>query len=313
MARKPSLAARLPFFYGWIVVAVAFVTLSIDVNVRTAFSLLFPPILHEFGWNRGVTAAMFSMGFISATLYTPVIGYGIDHFGPRYVMPFGVVLVSSGLALTTVSNEPWHFYVTLGVLAVGASTILGYNGHFTFLPNWFVRQRGLAIGLALSGVGVGSIVLLPWLQATIDQAGWRWGCWALAIMLLVMVVPLNVGFQRQRPEVLGLTPDGDHVSREDQQMGGTMSHVVDQTWTGIEWTLPRAMKTTRFWWLAAGFFARCLCGTPSLCTRRNICSMPVLRPSMQPSLSAWSVFWESVARLAWDTYRTASVESGFGR
>ena len=66
--------SRLPFYYGWIVVAVAFVTMGIGVNTRTAFSLLFPPILAEFGWERGVTAAAFSIGFVASTIYAPFIG-----------------------------------------------------------------------------------------------------------------------------------------------------------------------------------------------------------------------------------------------
>ena len=65
---------RLPFFYGWVVVAVAFVTMGIGVNTRTAFSLLFPPILAEFGWDRGVTAGAFSVGFLVAGL--PAKGQG---------------------------------------------------------------------------------------------------------------------------------------------------------------------------------------------------------------------------------------------
>ena len=69
---------RLPFFYGWVVVAVAFVTLGVAVNTRTAFSLLFPPILSEFGWDRGLTASAFSFGFIASTFYAPFIGTDDD-------------------------------------------------------------------------------------------------------------------------------------------------------------------------------------------------------------------------------------------
>ena len=61
---KETLPQRLPFFYGWVVVAVTFVTMGIGVNARTAFSLFYPPILSEFGWERGVTAGAFSFGFV---------------------------------------------------------------------------------------------------------------------------------------------------------------------------------------------------------------------------------------------------------
>ena len=90
-----SFAARLPFFYGWIVVAVAFVTLGVSVSVRTSFSLLFPPILDEFGWSRGTTAAAFSVGFFSSAFLAPFIGTAMDRWGPRVVMPLGALSVAS--------------------------------------------------------------------------------------------------------------------------------------------------------------------------------------------------------------------------
>ena len=63
---------RLPFFYGWLVVAVVFVTMGIGVNARTAFSLLFPPLIDEFGWDRGVTAGAFSFGFLVSAVMSPI-------------------------------------------------------------------------------------------------------------------------------------------------------------------------------------------------------------------------------------------------
>src|SRR4051794_33985451 len=77
---------RLPFFYGWVVVAVTFVTMAIGVNARTAFSLFFPPIISEFGWERGVTAGAFSFGFVVSGMVSPLIGRLMDRAGPRAVM-----------------------------------------------------------------------------------------------------------------------------------------------------------------------------------------------------------------------------------
>ncbi len=247
--------ARLPFFYGWIVVAVAFVTMGIGVNTRTAFSLLFPPLLSEFGWERGVTAAAFSIGFIASTIYAPFSGMLMDRFGPRYVVSFGVLLVSAGMATATRIQQPWHLYLTLGVLVVGGSFFMSYFGHSLFLPNWFVRRRGLAIGIAFSGVGVGSIVIFPWLQHIIDQVGWRQACWIMAILLCVLLVPLNFLFQRQRPQDIGLEPDGDAMPSATGHDEETRSNVVDPDWAVTEWTLGLAMRTTRFWWVFGGFFS----------------------------------------------------------
>jgi hypothetical protein len=119
---------RLPFFYGWTIVAVTFVTMGIGGNARTSFSLFLPPIIDEFGWERGVTAGAFSFGFL-------------------------------------------------------VSAILRYTGQSLFLPNWFIRRRGLATGLAVAGVGIGSVILLPWVQRIIEQAGWRTACWTLGLLI----------------------------------------------------------------------------------------------------------------------------------
>jgi MFS family permease len=251
---KPKRPLRLPFFYGWIVVGVAFITIAIGINSRTAFSLLFPPILAEFGWERGVTAGAFSVGFIVSTLYTPFIGMLMDRFGPRCVISLGVILVSAGMALATTIRQPWHLYLTLGVLVVGGSVFLSYIGHSLFLPNWFVRKRGLAIGIAFSGVGIGSIILFPWLQRLIGNTGWREACWSLALLLLITLLPLNLLLQRQRPEDMGLAPDGDSphggLKGEDRHA----VNVVDHVWASIDWTLARAIQTARFWWIFVSFF-----------------------------------------------------------
>jgi MFS family permease len=184
--------ARLPFFYGWVIVAVVFVTMGVAVNARTAFSLLFPPILDEFGWDRGTTAGAFSFGFIVSAVMSPSLGRLMDKRGPLVVNELGVILMGAGLLLATLVQQPWQLYATLGMLVGGGSVCLGYTGQGLFLPNWFVRRRGLAMSLAFSGVGVGSVILLPWLQGVIARAGWRSACLALGIVVLVLLLPLNL-------------------------------------------------------------------------------------------------------------------------
>ena len=155
------LAQRLPFFYGWLIVAVVFVTMAFGVNARTAFSLLFPPILDEFKWDRGATAGAFSFGFMVSAVITPILGRIMDKSGPLLVMQAGVFMAAGGMLLAPLATEPWHLYLTLGVLVGAGSVCTGYTGQSLFLPNWFARRRGLAVSIAFAGVGVGSIVLMP--------------------------------------------------------------------------------------------------------------------------------------------------------
>ena len=241
---------RLPFFYGWIVVGVTFVTMGIGVNARTFFSLLFSPIVDEFGWQRGVTAGAFSFGFVMSAVFSPLMGRLMDRTGPRVVMELGVVLMAAGLMLAPLTSEPWHLYLTIGLLVGAGSVCLGYSGQSLFLPNWFVRKRGLAVGIAFAGVGIGSITLLPWMQVLIEQAGWRTACWTLGLLILVVLAPINL-LLRKRPQDFGLQPDGDAAPAAS---ASRVSNVVDHAWASVEWTLSRAVRTRRFWWLALAFF-----------------------------------------------------------
>jgi MFS family permease len=244
---------RLPFFYGWVVVAVAFVTMAFGVNARTAYSLLLPPITDEMGWPRALTAGAFSFGFLVTAVASPFLGRLMDVRGPRVVIEIGVVLVSAGLMLASRITEPWHLYLTLGVLVGGGSICLSYTGQGLYLPNWFSRQRGLALSLAFSGVGVGSITLLPAVQAVIDRTGWRAACWWMGLALLIVLVPLNL-LLRRHPADLGLEPDGDRAP-PDAAARARAARVVDPAWVAIEWTLARSARTVRFWWIALGYLA----------------------------------------------------------
>jgi MFS family permease len=160
--------------------------------------------------------------------------------------------MASGLLLAPLTREPWHLYLTIGVLVGAGSICLGYTGQSLYLPNWFHRSRGLAIGLAFAGVGVGSVTLLPWVQLLIDGSGWRAACTAIGLLVLIVLVPINL-LLRKRPEDLGLLPDGDAAPSASEEK--PRSNVVDPVWAGIDWTLSRAIRTARFWWIAVGYFA----------------------------------------------------------
>jgi MFS family permease len=242
---------RLPFYYGWMIVAVVFVTMAIGVNARTAFSLLFPPIIGEFGWDRGVTAGAFSFGFVVSGIMSPLIGRLMDHYGPRAVMGLGVVLMGGGMLLAPLTEQLWHLYLTIGVLVGAGSVCLGYSGQSLFLPNWFIRRRGLALGLAFAGVGVGSVTLLPWVQLMIEQTGWRTACTAMGVLIIVVLAPINL-LLHKRPEDIGLLPDGDPAPTATSAR--PVSNIVDPVWAGTDWTLSLAMRTARFWWIAVGYF-----------------------------------------------------------
>jgi MFS family permease len=224
--------------------------MAVGVNARTAFSLLYPPILSEFGWHRGVTAGVFSFGFLVSALITPFVGRLIDRRGPLVVVEAGIVVMGAGLLLATLAREPWQLYLSLGAMCGGGVNCFTYTTQSTYLPNWFMHRRGLAISIAFSGVGIGSITILPWLQSRIETGGWREECWMLGILVLALLGPLNLLLKR-RPQDIGLEPDGARSANATPAHAG---NIVDPAWAAVDWTLGRALRTRRFWWLAVGYF-----------------------------------------------------------
>jgi MFS family permease len=182
---------------------------------------------------------------------SPLIGRMMDRFGPRAVMEIGTGLMAAGLLLAPLTTQPWHLYLTIGALVGAGSICLGYSGQSLFLPNWFNRRRGLAIGLAFAGVGLGSMTLLPWVQYMIEQTGWRTACTTMGILVLVVLAPINL-LLRKRPEDLGLRPDGDAALSASSAK--PVSNIVDPDWAATDWTLQRALRTARFWWISLGYF-----------------------------------------------------------
>jgi len=149
-------------------------------------------------------------------------------------------------------RTPWQLYATLGALVAVGAGCMTFSAQSQYLPGWFVRRRALAISIAFAGAGLGAILILPWLQAIISSHGWAAACRALGILVLVVLAPINL-LVRRRPADLGLLPDGDSIAA-GAATGGHAANVVDPAWAAIDWTVRRAMRTARFWWLALGYF-----------------------------------------------------------
>jgi MFS family permease len=242
-------------FYGWVIVAVAFVTLGIAFGIWYSFSVFFLVIIKEFGWTRAAASSIFSIFIFCQALMGLLTGFLQDRFGPRKTIPFGTFLLALALILTSQAREIWHFSLAYGVMAGSGISLLGFSSHSAFIPKWFERRRGLAIGIAMSGIGFGMLFLVPLAEKLITLYGWRSTYLFLAALVLFLVTPLNLVFSRRSPADLNLNPDGDGArpSRPAVKPARVME-VVDAAWAGTEWTLRNAIATRRFWFLSAAFF-----------------------------------------------------------
>jgi len=240
---------RLRVHRGWVVLAASFLTLGTMYGVTYAFPVFFVALVGAFGWSRASTASVFSVNMLVAGLSAPLVGHLVDRNGPRRILPWGAVLLGTGLVLCAAIQQLWHLWIAFGLVAALGGSILGPVAHTALLSNWFVRSRGSAIGIAFAGMGTGLFVFSPLAQVAIDRVGWR-GTFALTGLLSMLVLlPLISLCQRDRPEELGLAPDGRW---ERVRPSATTPPSSVDTPEGV--SLPAALRSARFWGFVFCFF-----------------------------------------------------------
>ena len=238
-------------YYGWVIVGVSFFTLFLTLGTRFSFGVFYVAILKDYGWGRGETAGAFSLALVIHALFAMVTGNLIDRFGPRTLFPLGATLLALGLAAASRITAIWHLYLFLGVVMTMDINTPSYAPHMSLIPKWFIRKRGLTAGLVLAGIGVGIMVMAPFIQFMIDTVGWHSAFLVLAGIVLAVVVPMTLVFQRRSPEDVGQFPDGvipasgginaPHSEGFPKDYGS--SHLSQQ------WTLRTALCSRAFWWI----------------------------------------------------------------
>jgi MFS family permease len=157
---------------GWVVVAAAFVSTFTVFGVAYSFGAFFDSMAEEFGTGKSATALMFSITTCWYFLLGLVSGKAADRFGPRPVLVTGAVLLGVGLLVTSRVTSIWLGYLSYGIL-VGSAVACCYVPMVATVGGWFVRQRTAALGIAVAGIGVGTLVMAPLAGRLIDTYGWR--------------------------------------------------------------------------------------------------------------------------------------------
>ncbi len=235
--------------YGWVVAAVTFVTLLGASGFRSTPGVLIVPLQHEFGWDRATIALAVSINLVLFGFSGPFAAAAMEQFGTRRVMLIALLTVAAGSALTIVMRAPWQLYVLWGVivgLGTGAmATVLAA----TVANRWFVRRRGLVLGVLTASSATGQLIFLPLLAWLAVTFGWRWAALAVAGGAL-LVWPIVALFMRNRPEDIGLRAYG---ATEIDAPAAPMSNPVSAAFAGLR----LGVRSRDFWLLAISFF---ICG-----------------------------------------------------
>lgn len=239
-----SLVQHSPrIFYGWFVVAGAFAVTFVGFGCAYTFSAFLASLQHDFAASRGSISLVFSLaGFLYFALGM-VSGPLADRFGPRRLAVIGMLLTGAGLAAASMARSLGEVYAAYG-LGVGLGIGASYVPVLGAMQQWFVRQRGLASGLGVAGIGVGTLVMPPVASLLIEAVGWREAYLVLGIFAAIVGGGLAFLIEND-PQDRGLYPDGDPLPA-----GAPSAQLLTAS-------LGEAMRSRRF----VGLCAACMIGS----------------------------------------------------
>ncbi|MDP7588743.1 MAG: MFS transporter [Dehalococcoidia bacterium] len=234
-------------FYGWWLVAVAgFIMVVTSVPVFQAIAVWSVALEAQFGWSRTQLGLALSFTRIEGSLTGPIAGYLVDRMGTRFMVFSGLLILTMGFYLFSQVQNLWMFYLAYFIMSVGQGQA-GWITVMTLLNHWFVRHRGMAMGLAMMGMGIGALILVPliaWLiDPEADRLGWRRTAEILAVVTLVSAIVLPK-IIRNKPEDVGDYPDGE----PPVPVTATQGEPEEE----LELTIGQALRTQAFWAISFG-------------------------------------------------------------
>lgn len=241
---------------AWIVAGVTFLVLLASAAFRSSMGVMVVPFEMEFGWSRSAISLAVSVNLVLYGVTAPFAAALMERFGIRQVVIAALTLISLGTGLTLVMNASWQLVILWGVfvgLGVGATALV----FGALVANrWFVKRRGLVMGLLGAAWATGQLVFLPLITGTIEVMGWRYASLIIAVMS-AMLIPFVWLILNDRPSDIGVRPYGAEGEMTDEERQQNTTH---SGWaaarTAIDGLL-QGMRTRAFWLLAGTFF---VCG-----------------------------------------------------
>lgn len=238
-----------------------FIMVITAVPVFQASSVWAVALQSQFGWSRTQLGLALSFTRVEGSLTGPVAGYLVDRMGTRFMVFTGLLILTAGFFLFSRVENLWMFYLAYFIMSVGQGQA-GWLTVMTLLNHWFVRRRGMAMGLAMVGMSIGTLVLVPviaWLiNPDADRLGWRRTAEILAVVALASAIILPK-LIRNKPEDVGEYPDGElrpGVESLDEigpPVAAAVSHQgANQPEPGLELTIGQALRTQAFWCISFG-------------------------------------------------------------
>ena len=252
---------KIKIFYGWWIVLATNIICMIGFGTWLySFGVFFKPMMDEFGWTRAMTAGAASLRSTQGGIAGPVVGWAVDKWGSRRVIILGGIISGLGFALMALVNSLFMFYLVYGLLlSIGMSFML-YLPSFTVIAKWFSRGLSRAMAVLAVGAGLGGLIFAPLSAVLIKFGGWRIAFLLIGILVWIVVIPLAL-LIREKPEDMGLRPDGDLPEKGPLKKNNPHSSTNPSRKMvnpSRDYTLKQALASSTFWLLAGAFFCQSL-------------------------------------------------------
>jgi MFS family permease len=242
---------RGEFFYGWVIVAITALILIGASGLRSAPGVMILPMQGETGWALSTLSLAVSAGLLLFGFTAPFSGALMDRFGPRNMVLLGLVLIIASLFVSARMTTQWQLFVFWGVLSGIGTGLIGTVLGATVANRWFVKHRGIVLGIFGAASSAGQLIFLPLLMQLVLSIGWRMTILVLLAIMAALLIPVFL-LLRDEPTDIGLRPYGARPELTPTQAAPAT--------IGMLATMQHATRTPEFWLLAGTFF---VCGFTS--------------------------------------------------
>lgn len=232
---------RGKLFYGWVIVIVGVIVAAILIGSRQSYGVFFTSIENAFGLNRAETSGIFSAFMALSAIFSAIGGWALDKFGPKKTIAAMGFFTGIGLLVSSQVHSAWELYLTYSLL-MAAGTGEAYTIVVGFVSRWFRKKRGLALGIATSGGGVGSFIYAPFASYLIIAFDWRIAFIILGVIALALVIGVSM-LLKGYPREIGLFPDGDKSEVVEPELG------IKKDDKPAGYSFGEAFKTRQFWFV----------------------------------------------------------------
>lgn len=237
--------------YSWIILIISFFSIIAAGIVRSSSGAFILPFEHEFGWDRSIISLAFAISLFLYGLSGPFMASLIEVFGLKKMMVIAMSTLLAGVLCTLVIEHAWQLIVIWGIV-IGLGSGLFLTVLSTYVANrWFVKSRGLAVGMLTASTATGQLVLLPVLAIIIEKYSWRWAIGLISILSFIMLLIILL-FMKNTPREIGILPYG---MKEEPEASGAVQQGNPVVMAFR--CLVDIVKAKEFWLLAGSYF---ICG-----------------------------------------------------